>query len=119
MQVNGNFLVQIELMPPPKAEALAHLDGDGPAPKRYARVTVIRGGHNDCMDYQVGRGPVNAASLHTTNTSCEQCAYIVLMASSCNGVMVSQRPHRRRPRPQQDHAQGRIACFLAPSHSAC
>ena len=53
LQVNGNFVVQIELMPPPKAAALAHLDGGGPAPKRYARVTVIRGGHNDCMDYQV------------------------------------------------------------------
>jgi Copper amine oxidase, N2 domain len=61
-QVNGNFLVQIELMPPPKAEALAHLDGGSPAPKRYARVTVIRGGHNDCMDYQVGWGPVSTAA---------------------------------------------------------
>lgn len=43
----------MELIPPPKAEALAHLDGDGPAPPRYAQVTVIRGSHSDCMDYKV------------------------------------------------------------------
>jgi Copper amine oxidase, N2 domain len=92
-QVNGNFLVQIELMPPPKAEALAHLDGGGPAPKRYARVTVIRGGHDDCMDYQAGRGPNEHSRLQHDEhqTSCGQCAHPVIMARACKGIMVPRK----------------------------
>ena len=63
----------MELMPPPKADALAHLDSDGPAPKRYARVTVIRGSHKDCMDYQVSGWCNHKPSLAPEGHNMQQC----------------------------------------------
>ena len=46
------------LLQPKKKEALAWLDGAGPAPPRYAKVIVVRGqlGVRDVMEYQVGAG---------------------------------------------------------------
>ena len=40
---NTNYAMVYQLFPPPKAEALEYLDGDGPMPARYATVTVNRG----------------------------------------------------------------------------
>lgn len=54
MQSFLSGVAAIELLHPGKAEALAFLDGDGPLPKRYARVTVARPRHNDVMEYKVG-----------------------------------------------------------------
>lgn len=74
-------MVQIELMPPPKADALAHLDGSGPAPKRYARVTVIRGGHNDCMDYQVGSSWHSRLRKGARQSGSGRCAELLMLSS--------------------------------------
>lgn len=43
--LNKNYIMHFTLGFPPKAEALAYLDHDGPIPDRYAIVTVNRGGH--------------------------------------------------------------------------
>lgn len=45
----------IDFLQPPKAAALAFLDGRGPKPLHYGRATIVRGSANppDCMDYQV------------------------------------------------------------------
>ncbi len=53
-QTNQDFVVEMELLDPPKGPSLAWLEGTAPAPPpRYARVTVIRGSKADCMDYKV------------------------------------------------------------------
>ena len=53
-QTNQDFIVEIELLDPPKGPSLAWLEGTAPSPPpRYARVTVIRGSKADCMDYKV------------------------------------------------------------------
>lgn len=53
-QTNQDFVVEMELLDPPKGPSLAWLEGTAPAPPlRYARVTVIRGSKADCMEYKV------------------------------------------------------------------
>jgi diamine oxidase len=54
--LNSNYAMVYSAMAPPKAEALAYLDADGPMPERFAAVTVNRGGATtrDVMDYKVG-----------------------------------------------------------------
>lgn len=42
-QPTDDFIYRIELLPPPKAAALAFLDAGGPAPRRYARAIVFKG----------------------------------------------------------------------------
>eukprot|EP00746_Dinoflagellata_sp_MGD_P135119 gnl/MRDRNA2_/MRDRNA2_69040_c0_seq2.p1 gnl/MRDRNA2_/MRDRNA2_69040_c0~~gnl/MRDRNA2_/MRDRNA2_69040_c0_seq2.p1 ORF type:complete len:816 (-),score=134.28 gnl/MRDRNA2_/MRDRNA2_69040_c0_seq2:51-2162(-) len=44
----------IEMLPPPKVEALAFLDSKGPQPPRYARVICARPREGDVMEYRVG-----------------------------------------------------------------
>lgn len=45
----------VELIPPPKAAALAYVDGESNTPPpRYARVTIARGSKIDVMEYRVG-----------------------------------------------------------------
>jgi primary-amine oxidase len=58
-QLNDNVLYHVEAARPRKADALAYLDG-GPAPARFARVTVNHGGAAEpyIMDYLVGPLPV-------------------------------------------------------------
>jgi hypothetical protein len=54
---NRNYIVFVQLFPPPKAEAIAYLDGDiDTPPKRYAIVTVNRGRERprDMMQYKIG-----------------------------------------------------------------
>jgi len=41
---SDNFIDTIELLPPPKAAALAFYAGSGPKPERYARAVVQFGG---------------------------------------------------------------------------
>jgi hypothetical protein len=55
LQPTDNFLYRIELLLPPKAEAVAFLDGQGPEPKRYAKAIVYRGAASprDIMEYKV------------------------------------------------------------------
>lgn len=51
-----NFILYQCIHPPMKADALKYLDQNGPKPKRYAKVTVQRGGvaSPDVMEYKVG-----------------------------------------------------------------
>ena len=54
---NRNYIVFVQLFPPPKTEAIAYLDGDTDIPpNRYAIVTVNRGRERprDMMQYKVG-----------------------------------------------------------------
>ncbi|GAB4817151.1 hypothetical protein N2152v2_004197 [Parachlorella kessleri] len=50
-----SFVYRIELFPPPKGEAVPFLDGQGPAPLRFARAIVYRGAEDprDMMEYKV------------------------------------------------------------------
>lgn len=52
--LSSDRLHSLDLVPPPKAAALAYLDGSSPAPGRYARAIVVRGSQGDVMEYQVG-----------------------------------------------------------------
>lgn len=54
-QPDQDWLALIDFLQPPKMAALAYLDGRGPKPLRYGRVTTVRGTRSppDCMDYQV------------------------------------------------------------------
>lgn len=51
----NNTIYNIFLLPPNKAESLAFLDAEGPAPARYAQAIVIRGAMSppDTMVYKV------------------------------------------------------------------
>jgi hypothetical protein len=55
LQPDQDWLALIDFLQPPKRAALAYLDGSGPKPQGYGRVTIVRGTHDtpDCMDYQV------------------------------------------------------------------
>ncbi|CAD7705112.1 unnamed protein product [Ostreobium quekettii] len=57
-----DIIFRVEVLPPPKQEALAYLDGAGPRPDRFARVAVIRGSATprDVMEYKVGPLPIAA-----------------------------------------------------------
>ena len=61
MQPTDNFLFRMELFPPPKAEAVAFLDGVGPEPERFARAIVYRGADSPrhIMEYKVKPGVPN------------------------------------------------------------
>ena len=61
LQPTDNFLFRIELFPPPKAEAVAFLDGVGPKPERFARAIVYRGADSPrhIMEYKVNPGMLN------------------------------------------------------------
>ena len=84
-QTNQDFIVEIELLDPPKGPSLAWLEGTAPAPPpRYARVTVIRGSKADCMDYKV-KG-AHAAVRPASDDILDE-------------VYASRRSCRRQPRP--------------------
>lgn len=55
----------IFLLPPNKTEAVYFLDSGGPAPGRFARVIVVRGGYvvPDTMEYKVRHQQADEASL--------------------------------------------------------
>lgn len=53
-----NHVYRIELLEPPKDEAIAYLDGSGPRPKRYARAIVVRSVEKDMMEYKIGPLPL-------------------------------------------------------------
>ena len=42
--INSNYITSVQLLPPPKAETLAYLDGKGNKPERKAIAVVFRGG---------------------------------------------------------------------------
>uniref|UniRef100_A0A1D1ZP82 Amine oxidase n=1 Tax=Auxenochlorella protothecoides TaxID=3075 RepID=A0A1D1ZP82_AUXPR len=65
-QPTQDILYRIEPMPPPKAAAVAYLDGHGPEPERFAHVITYRGtaSPRDIMEYRVGPLPVS----NTTTT---------------------------------------------------
>lgn len=58
-----NFLLNVNLFPPVKTEALEFLDNGGPKPKRFAIATVQRGAipAPDVMQYKVG--PLNEETI--------------------------------------------------------
>lgn len=58
----------IELIPPPKAAALAYIDHEtDERPPRYARVTISRGSKRDVMEYRVG--PLHGCDLDACELS--------------------------------------------------
>lgn len=68
-------VLQVEVLPIPKADALAWLDGNGSKaagePPRYARATVMRGGFEqpDVQEYRVCHRRLLAHLMH----SCKRC----------------------------------------------
>lgn len=42
--INSNYITSVQLLPPPKADTLAYLDGKGNKPERKAIAVVFRGG---------------------------------------------------------------------------
>jgi len=68
---NRNYIVFVQLFPPPKAEAIAYLDRETDTPpQRYAIVTVNRGRQRprDMMQYKIGPlvdGKLNSRSIDT------------------------------------------------------
>lgn len=81
-QPNQDYVAQMELIPPPKAEALEHLDGGGPAPRRYARVTVIRGSRADCMDFKVRPKSRTFSIENASCTMAQRCAHVTAIRGS-------------------------------------
>lgn len=71
--LNRNYIVFMQLFPPPKKEAIAYLDRktDTP-PERYAIVTVNRGRQRprDMMQYKIG--PLVGGSVRSQNTVVEE-----------------------------------------------
>ena len=61
-----NFILYQRIDPPVKSEALEYLDNDGAKPKRFAKVTVQRGGVSppDVMEYRVG--PLDGQQITVT-----------------------------------------------------
>lgn len=62
LQPTQDILYRIEPMPPPKAAAVAYLDGHGPEPERFAHVITYRGtaSPRDIMEYRVSSGLASA-----------------------------------------------------------
>mmetsp|Transcript_34230 Transcript_34230/g.80641 ORF Transcript_34230/g.80641 Transcript_34230/m.80641 type:complete len:863 (+) Transcript_34230:103-2691(+) len=71
--MNRNYVVFVQLFPPPKAEAIAYLDRktDSP-PERYAIVTVNRGRQRprDMMQYKIG--PLVNGRVRSLNPEIEE-----------------------------------------------
>jgi hypothetical protein len=70
---NRNYIVFMQLFPPPKIEAIAYLDGDtNNVPDRYAIVTIHRGRERprDVMQYKIG--PIVNGEVQTKNTVVEK-----------------------------------------------
>ncbi|KAL6067132.1 tryptamine:oxygen oxidoreductase (deaminating) [Balamuthia mandrillaris] len=60
LKFSDNYVWRVEWLAPPKAQALAYLNGESDTPPaRYAMVTVYRGGRQvpDVMEYKVGPLP--------------------------------------------------------------
>ena len=71
-------VLQVEVLPIPKADALAWLDGSGSkaaeeSPARYARATVMRGGleQPDVQEYRVCHCRPLAEQMH----ACKHCLW--------------------------------------------
>ena len=62
--INDNYIYLIELQQPPKAEAIAYLDGNAQKPERKARVVIYNGGKSipDVREYLVS--PADAPREH-------------------------------------------------------
>lgn len=60
--VSDNYVFWIDTLPTNKSEVLPYIDGDGPAPSKYARVIIFEGGkaEPDSQEYFVGPLPVSA-----------------------------------------------------------
>lgn len=66
--INDNYIYLIELQQPPKADALAYLEGNAQKPERKARVIIYNGGKNvpDVREYLVS--PVDKPTKHEETT---------------------------------------------------
>jgi len=70
---NRNYIVFMQLFPPPKMEAIAYIDGNtNRPPDRYAIVTIHRGRERprDVMQYKVG--PLVNGKVRSENTVVEE-----------------------------------------------
>lgn len=65
-----NWMGKVELAPPPKAEALAYLEADGPKPARMASFWLYRGARmpRDSVLYTVGPLPISEETTFTQLT---------------------------------------------------
>ena len=92
LQPNQSFVVEVDLIPPPKAAALAWLDSTATAPPpRFARVTVIRGAASppDCMDYQARRAPAVTMFVNLHHRGSTNCPPFLADAGPAIGSCVS------------------------------
>ncbi|XP_068700535.1 diamine oxidase [copper-containing]-like [Montipora foliosa] len=63
--VNSNFIYSVQLLPPPKDEALAYLDGNGDKPERKAVAVVFRGADDPPVVKEYIVSPVEDPKKHT------------------------------------------------------
>ncbi len=96
-------VLQVEVLPIPKADALAWLDGNGSKaagePPRYARATVMRGGleHPDVQEYRVCHRRFLADLTHAcrrclqAGCSCPQGPSLYCPSDSCVAAEASSR----------------------------
>ena len=63
--VSSNYIYLIELHPPSKDEVLSFIDGDGPRPKRVAKVVVHAGARDPPVVEEYGVHPPDKPTAHS------------------------------------------------------
>eukprot|EP00965_Chrysotila_dentata_P081367 2686953-Pleurochrysis_carterae.AAC.2 len=99
----------VELIEPPKDVAQRFLNGDGPAPPRFARVTLVRGSADppDVMEYKVG--PILGCGTAGCDTASLETATIEPMLAP-GAVPFQKRPYELSDVRRLKHATQCQAC---------